>query len=55
MFREYLEELSEKVGVLRNHFYNHAFNAGTLLKIAEVRKIVDKLYGLVDPENTSRS
>ena len=55
VFREGLEEFSEKVGALRNNFYNHAFSDGTLLKIAEVREIVDKLYGLVDLQNTNRS
>jgi hypothetical protein len=48
LFREDLESLSEKVGLLRNHFYNHAFNDGTLLKVAEVRKIAEELYGLVE-------
>jgi len=38
LFREDLEALSEKVGLLRSHFYNHAFNDGTLLNVAQVRK-----------------
>jgi hypothetical protein len=42
VFRDGLEALSENVGLLRNHFYNHAFNNGTLLKVAEVRKIAEK-------------
>lgn len=46
MFREDLETLSESVGLLRNHFYNHAFNDGTILRIVEVRKIVEELYRL---------
>ncbi len=48
MFREDLEALSEKVSLLRNHVYNRAFNDGTLLKVAEVRKIAEELYGLVE-------
>jgi hypothetical protein len=55
MFREYLEELSEKVGVLRNHFYNHAFNDGTLLKVAEVQKIAEELHKLAQLHNANRS
>lgn len=45
-FREYLEALSEKSRILRNHFYNHAFNNGTMVKVADVRKIIDEMYRL---------
>ena len=55
MFREDLESLSEKVGLLRNHFYNHAFNDGTLLKVAEVRRIADELHRLVEVRSTHGS
>jgi len=52
MFREGLEALSENVSSLRNHFYNHAFNDGTLLKADEVRKIAEKLSGIVELRGT---
>ncbi len=45
-FREYLEAFSENARILRNHFYNHAFNEGTLLKVADVRKIAEDMYRL---------
>ena len=37
--RENLEALSESVSLLRNHFYNYAFENETLLKVADARKI----------------
>jgi hypothetical protein len=55
MFREDPEALSEKVGLLRNHFYNHGFNDGTLLKVAEVQKITEELHKLVQLHNANRS
>jgi hypothetical protein len=51
-FRKYLETLSERVRILRNHFYNHAFNDGTLLKVADVRKIAEEMCKLVEPYDT---
>jgi hypothetical protein len=45
----------KKIGLLRNHFYNRAFNDGTLLKAAEVRKIAQELYGQVQLHNSDRS
>jgi hypothetical protein len=47
-----LETLSEHVGPLRNHFYDHAFSDGSLLKGAEVRKIVEKLLRSAELHNT---
>ena len=49
MFRDDLEALSESVGLLRNHFYNHAFSDGTLIKVDHVRKLAEKLPTLVNP------
>jgi len=44
-FREYFEALSaEEANIPRNHFYIHAFNDGTLPKIADVRKTVEEMY-----------
>ncbi len=51
-FREYLEILSEKSRVLRNHFYNYAFNDAMILKVADLRKTVEELYRLVEPYNS---
>jgi uncharacterized protein (DUF2164 family) len=45
-FREYLEAISEKARILRNHFYNHGFNDDTPVKVAEVQNIAEKVYKL---------
>ena len=55
VFREDLEALYETVSLLRNHFYSHAFNDGTLLKEAEVRRIADELHRLVEVRSTHGS
>jgi len=41
-----LKLLSEKSRILRNHFYNHAFSNVTLVKVSDVRKIIDEMYRL---------
>jgi hypothetical protein len=46
MFRDDLEALSEKVGLIRNHFYNHSFKDGTLLKESEVQSMAKRLHKL---------
>ena len=43
-----LETLSEKATVLRNHFYNHAFNAEVLSKVVEIRDAVSGLIWLAE-------
>lgn len=54
-FREYVEVLSEKARILRNHFYNHAFSDGTLLKAVEVRDVIDELIRIAEDEDPCRT